>query len=99
EGDLSGRRWYSARLRSHALLLLTFLIPAGVRGDLRLPVPGRVIDLGREPAAVLPRGDRSVPAHFLVKLAAPLDRGEIEELRRAGLSVSTVLARDAAVVY
>jgi hypothetical protein len=86
-------------LRSNALLLLTFLVPAGVRGDLRLPAPGRVIDLGREPGAALPQGDPSVPKHFLVKLAAPLDRAEIEELRRAGISVSTVLARDAAVVY
>ena len=86
-------------MRSNALLLLTLLIPAGVRGDLRLPAPGRVIDLGRAPRAVSPPEDSPGPAHFLVKLAAPLDRAEIEELRRAGISVSAVLARDAAVVY
>jgi subtilisin family serine protease len=84
-------------LRPVALLLLTSLIPAGVRGDLRVPVPGRVIDLGGDRRVVLPEGDPAI-AHFVVKLAAPLDPAEEEELRRAGLSIATMLARDAAVV-
>jgi hypothetical protein len=84
-------------LRHVALLLLTLLIPAGVRGDLRVPVPGRVIDLGGARRVVLPESD-SAFAHFVVKLSAPLDPAEEEELRRAGLSISTMLTRDAAVV-
>jgi len=86
-------------LRPAAILSVIFLLPAGVRGDLRVPAPGRTIDLGRTSATIPPDGDPARPVHLLVKLVSPLGAAETAELRRAGLSVSTVLSQDAAVLY
>lgn len=83
-------------MRWPALLILAAGIPGVTRGDLRVPAPGRTIDLTRNPGA--DRAPGVEPAHFLVKLAAPLDRSVIAGLARAGLVVSTRLSPDAAVV-
>ena len=64
-----------------------------------MPAPGRTIDLGRTSPTIVPDGDPGRPVHILVKLVSPLGAEETAELRRTGLSVSTVLSSDAAVLY
>ena len=74
--------------RPVALLLLTILIPAGVRGDLRVPVPGRLIDLGGAPRGPSSRsGTRAPRALRRQRRGAALTRPRERELRRAGLDL------------